>query len=222
MWIPQPDGAPTHPPHNEVNGLEPLCSDIAKVVVLKVQGNMTQCADDCVRLREHIDKELQAEATKRAIKARWGRYTLCLLPGLLALMAVAYLDVLIALEPVLPAAVASAPVTESLLSCARPVLGVIEPLGAALGADSVTRRLLAAAGAFLLLSVLVQFLRCRGRSLKTRSTAEVGQLRNYADVVELMAARVAQMYREYVRAAQTPDYASPPAPSLGRSASAQR
>jgi hypothetical protein len=181
---------------------------------------MTQCTADCARLRSHIDAELASEATKRLIKARWGRYMLLLVPWFAVLMAVAFMDVLVALEPVLPANVLNAPLTTTLLGWARPVVGVIEPVALLLGAATVTQRLLGFAAAFLILSILVQFLRCRGRGLRTRSAAEIAQLRNYVDAVALMTPRVTQMYQKYVRAAQTPEFGGVLSPAGGASTAA--
>ena len=167
IWIPQGSdsdaqggnsnaSAATSHASAEVNGLGDLCLDISKTVIAKVQGNMSQCSADCEKLLKHIDKELREEGVKRGVKARWGRYVLFLAPWFLGLVALAFFDVLIALEPVLPVSVTQAHLTTTLLDWARPTVGVLGPLGAMFGLVSVTQRLLAIAAVFLAISILVQ------------------------------------------------------------------
>ena len=117
---------------------------------------MTQCIADCGRLRTHIEKELRSEEAKGAVKARWGRYVIALVPWLAVLIAVAFFDVIVALEPVLPDSVSQAPLTIALLSWARPTVATLTLLTDAVNLTSVAQRLLAIAGAFLAVSVLVQ------------------------------------------------------------------
>lgn len=117
---------------------------------------MTQCIADCGRLRAHIEKELRSEEAKGAVKARWARYVVALVPWLAVLIAVAFFDVIVALEPVLPDSVSQAPLTISLLSWARPTVSSLTLLADAVHLTSVAQRLLALAGAFLAVSVLVQ------------------------------------------------------------------
>lgn len=180
IWIPQAgrEGAAGVASEPDENRLGDLCSDISKTVVAKVQGNsecthtqnrkleppktrppeiaVTQCAADCARLLTHIEKELRAESAKRAVKARWGRYVIALIPWLAGLIVLSFFDVIVALEPVLPESVTQAPLTTVLLSWARPTVAALVPLTAAFGLNSLTQRLLAVAAAFLAVSVLVQ------------------------------------------------------------------
>ena len=72
------------------------------------------------------------------------------------LIAVAFFDVIVALEPVLPDSVSQAPLTIALLSWARPTVATLTLLTDAVNLTSVAQRLLAIAGAFLAVSVLVQ------------------------------------------------------------------
>jgi len=67
-------------------------------------------------------------------------------------------------------------------------------------------RLLAYAASFALISLLVQFLRCRTRRLGTRTPEQLKELMDHRAHVQRMRERVEELEREYTNAAQLPEY----------------
>ena len=190
----------------EVNSLGRLCNDISRTIATKVQANMTACGEDCKALLDHIDKELEREGRAAGVKRTWRCYMWALRPWFLILGLLTFLDVLHHLQDRLPSSIVGAPLTQQLLGNSAPVISVLREGLSLIGFPTLQQRLTLGAGAFLVVAILVQFFACRTRGLRTRNGAQLLELQDRQNAVELMRRKVTTLYQEYVRAAQVPEY----------------
>ena len=165
-----------------------------------------RCRRDCARLLTHLEEELDATEKQRAVRHKWAAYTYLLLPILVALGAFTFLDVLLSLEARLPVAVSQAPVTRYLIDSSRPGVALLVDAASAVGWGAVGHRLQLAAGAFLLLSTLVQFLRCRMRGLRTRSGLPRNTLLALRSDVDALLRHVETLHRAFSWAPKIGEY----------------
>jgi len=193
----------------DMNALPRLEREIQRTVLSKVQSNMTTCQKDCKRVTEALQEVLATQAKRVAVRGKWSCYVWLLWPWFLVLGGLSFLDLLMTLRDSLPDAVSSASVFTALQAGFGPVWKPLVSVMAALGAPELHHRLAAAGVAFLLLSTLVQFFKCRSRGLKIHSPQEVAAFRAAAGHVEVMAKHVTDLYAQYVRASQVPEIAHP-------------
>jgi uncharacterized membrane protein YgcG len=193
----------------ESNSLPRLHEDIAGVVDQKVQRNLTDAGRDCTSLLAQIDAVLADEARKAQKASRWSCYVLLLLPFFPLLAAFSFLDLLL-LSPVgasLPLAARTAPWFVAGTEAVTPLVEAVVSACELLGLATLTQRLAAVAGAVVLLSAVVQLLKCRVRGLGRRGRADLGQLRAFEGKVEAIRKRVSDRQAELVASAQAPEFA---------------
>ena len=203
---PAPGSGGDHRDLHDMNSLPKLCDTIAQAVTKKVQDNMERAEKDCSRLLAHLEEELVATERQRGVRRTWGCYTWLLTPALVLLGAFAFLDVLLVLEPRLPAAVRDAPLSRYVLDGARPTVTVLVDAAGAVGWGAVGHRLQLAAGAFLLLSTLVQFFRCRMRGLRTRSGLSKATLLTLRADVDALLLHVESLHTQFSRAPKITEF----------------
>lgn len=190
----------------ENNGLHKALAAIKRTVDNKVQANLIACQKDCNRVMDGIDLELQEEGRKQAIKRRWARYTWLLAPLFPLLALFSFLDILGAVHGSLPPAVTQARFVSALVETTDPVMAVLLALLHASGLVNLQQRLIAVGAAFAVLSVFSQFFKCRSRGLRSRSFAELQQLRSFRVQAEVIRSYGQKLYQRYVRAVQPPEY----------------
>jgi uncharacterized membrane protein YgcG len=205
----------------ENNGLYKVLSQIRRCVDNKVQANMVACQKDCLKVMDGVDSELQEESRKQAIKRRWARYTWLLAPLFPLLALFSFLDILGAVHGSLPPAVTEARFVSALVETTTPVMTVLLALLQAAGLANLQQRLIAVGACFAVLSTFSQFFKCRSRGLRSRSFAELQQLRSFRVQAEVIRTYTHKLYQRYVRAVQKPEYDLPAPSAANGSGSSQ-
>lgn len=208
IWIPQNEGATADADAaaGANNSINKLCDTLSAGVRNKVQANMERAREDCGRLLAHLEDEMAASDAAAARRRRWRTYAWLLTPFLAVLLALAFGDVLLAVESRLPEAVRAAPLTLRVVAATRPIISLAEAGFAAVGYASLSERLTGLAAVFLVFALAVQFFRCRARGLRTSSGLTRAVLANYRNDVDAIRRHVETLHGRYSAAPKVADY----------------